>query len=338
MIKPLLALCDTDETYLGRLYEYLKENLKLSFEIAVFSAISPLMEFAKENKVALLVISENALWDLKTEAKAFGFSNILVLDEEANLVMEDETTDGSCLMHASKYQPAKGIVDSIVEFCAERADDFEGVGCEFVSEEGKVIGLFTPLARAGQTSLALKMGEVLSRKARTIFLSFESFSTLPRTLGLDKEGTIADLMYYAECEESKFTLHLEKIKNTVGNLDVIAPAKTAMQLKEISYDNLKKLVNLLVKESGYEYVVLDLKDYPEGFFDILRLCNKLFTIVRPTEADAYKQELFEDVLRENGYEDVIADLTKVNVADLKDSRLMTNTAMTLLKKEGVIIE
>ena len=76
--------------------------------------------------------------------------------------------------------------------------------------------------------------------------------------------------------------------------------------------------------------------YPEGFFDILKLCDKLFTITRQTGADAYRIEMYEDVLRQNGYEDIFASTIKISLPDVKDTASFSRFTCDLLKKEEII--
>ena len=339
MTRPLLTLCDLDETYCGRLYEYLKENLILSFEIEAFTAIDILMDYAKDKETMLLLASETAFAEMRKMNITGMFKNILILDEDSSCLREEENCFGeTCLEHTTKYQPAFRIVDTIVDLCARKADNFEGLGSRYGSDKGKIIGLFTPLPKCGQTSLALKFGENLSKIGRTVLLSFDSYSSLPIILGLNSEGNLTDLIYYSEGESSKFCIYLEKIKNTLGNLDIIPPARTAMHLKEIGYESLKHLIDLLIHDCGYENIILDLSEYPEGFFDILKLCDKLFTIVRPSGIDQYKVEMYEDVLRQNGYEDIIANTIKVSIPDIKDQNALSKFADELLRQEEIISE
>lgn len=330
MNRPLLALCDTDEIYLGRLDEYLRENLKLSFDIVSFTAVEIFREFMKHTQIALLVISENAYEILKEKAPEGTISNILVLDEEIQGVCEEEESGFSNIEHTSKYQAAGDVVGTIIDFCVKKSEDFVGINVKKASSCGKVFGFYSPISKCGQTSLALKMGEALSEKGKTIFLSFERYSTLPKVLGLKEDGDISDLLYYAEGDSNKFCLYLEKIKNEKGSFDVISPVRTAMQLKEINSSNLKSLLDLLMTDAGYEYVILDLTDYPDGFFDILRLCDVVYTVTKAGSAEACRVDMYEDTLRENGYEDVITMTKKVNMAEIKDAFGLTRVARELI--------
>ena len=336
MNRPLLALCDTDEIYISRLDEYLRENLKLSFDIVSFTEVEILREFIKQTHIALLDISENAYATLKLKPPEGSISNILVLDEEIQGVCEDEQSYGfSNIEHTSKYQAAGDVVGNIIDFCVKKSEDFVGINVKNVSSCGKVLGFYSPISKCGQTSLALKVGEELSEKGKTVFLSFERYSTLPKALGLKEDGDISDLLYYAEGDSNKFCLYLEKVKNEKGSLDVISPVRTAMQLKEIDSNNLKHLLDLLMTDAGYEYVILDLTDYPDGFFDILRLCHVVYTVTKAGSTDAYRVDMYEDTLRENGYEDVVAMTRKVNMMDVKDTAGLTRMARELINEREI---
>ena len=57
-------------------------------------------------------------------------------------------------------------------------------------------------------------------------------------------------------------------------------------------------------------MILDLKDYPEGFFEILSMCDVVYTIGRNNSADQYRMGTYNKVLCESGYESVITRTVK----------------------------
>lgn len=333
--RKILAICDTESRYCGRLDEYLRENLNLSFDIHSFTRVDILEDFAGENQVSLLVIAESAVAELKKRVRDLGIFNVLILDEELSLVREDETGENSELSdvnseHISKYKPASEIVYHILDYCAKRSDEFAGVGVKTKDSKGTVIGFFSPISGCGQTALCVKTCEELANRGKTLLLNFDSFSPLPMLFGHETEGDITDILYYAECERNKFCLYLEKIKQTYSGFDYVAPAGTTMQIKEIDFEKLKNLINLICNECGYEYVVLDLSDLPDGLFDILRFCDKVITITGNARTDRYKLMRYEDVLRQNGYEDICAAEVKVTIPEGAGDRELAACARRLL--------
>ena len=341
MNRPVLAICDTESRYCGRLDEYLRKNLNLSFDIHAFTQVKSLEEFAGKNLISLLVIAQSAVQELKTRVSESGIKNILILDEELSVIREDDGLPEEGLLgevnaeHISKFSPASEIVCHILDLCVKSPEDFESVGVRRGDGKGTVIGLYSPIARCGQTALALKMCEELSKHGKTLLLNFDNFSPLPMILGSHTEGDITDLLYYSECEKSRFCIYLEKIKQSIGGFDYIPPAATAMQIKEIDNERLRNLIKLIFEECGYENVVLDLSDLPSGLFDILRFCNKVFTITGKTKAEIYKLRRYEEVLSQNGYEDICASGIKVSIPDGAGDKELSECARKLLYAEEI---
>ncbi|WP_029231473.1 hypothetical protein [Butyrivibrio sp. VCB2006] len=332
-----LAICDEDEIYCRRLDEYLRGNLGLGFEIFSFTSFEIMEKFLEKTKVSLLMIAESALEGIDDLRLSGNIKNVLVLDEGlggSNRVSED----GAFLVnkrYINKYQPASLIVNDIVGFCTEESEDFTGLGLQSSSGKGRVIGLYSPLSKCGQTTLAVNIAERLAREGKVVFLSFESFSTLPQMLDISSNEDINDLMYYAELERDKFGLYLEKIKKTRNGVDYIMPAKTAMQIKEIGLSKVSNLYKLLAAECGYDYIVVDLTQYPDDFFEIAALSYRLIAITRAHASDLYKLKLFEEVLMQSGLEEVREKLVKCQVPDIRDKKAYEDYVRDLLESEGI---
>ena len=315
-----MAVFDSDALYCERLSEYLRSHLKLSFEIMSFTEGDKLLEYLDENEIALLVVSESDVCGLKRETLGRNCRNIMILDEDGkNEELEELSISyGIGIFHVSKYLPAAEIVDRVLELCISGAEGFSGLKVKALDSDSKLLGFYTPVSRCGQTSFAIKMGEALAKKGRTILLSFESFSAITSLFEQEAEEDITDLLYFADCERDKFCLYLEKIKRTRNGLDFIAPAKTAMQVKEISYEKIRELVELLAREAGYQYILFDLKDYPDGFFEILDMCDILYTVMRNNSADHYRLGRYDKALLENDYERVLTKTMKCLLPDGRD--------------------
>ncbi len=335
MSNVILTICDSNRMYCERLQEYLRNHLKLSFDIHAFTDAGRFLDFSGEKEISLLIISESALRLIMREETIVNVKNVIILDEETRewSGSEKDLFPMATVRHISKYVPAGQIAGGVLELCTDKAECFGGLCGNGRANESKVIGLFTPISRSGQTPLTVKMGESLSRTHKSIMLSFESFSALPSMFEAEADEDITDLLYYAECERDKFCIYLEKIKKHKNGLDYISPARTAMQVKEISFEKVKELIRLLTEEAGYEYILLDLKEYPDGFFDILGMCDVIYTITRNNSADHYRMGKYNRVLGDNGYEDVIARTIKCMMPDVREG-ISYNRYIEALLAEG----
>ena len=177
MNRPLLAICDTERDYCRRLDEYLRDHLNLSFEICSFTDTEIFKEFVKENIPALSVLSQSVYLALSERGSIENVDNILVLDEAVSFVNEDrEQEEEKNVCHISKYLPAGRIIDGILDFCVKIPGNIGNLNAERVAEKVKLLGLFSPLSRCGQTAFAVKMCEELSKHGKTMLLNFDSFS------------------------------------------------------------------------------------------------------------------------------------------------------------------
>ena len=335
MGKVILTVCDRNRMYCERLQEYLRNHLKLSFDIHAFTDTEKLLQFSEENLISLLVISESSIRKVLDGGEHRQFKNVIILDEETKEWTGAEKAlfpEGN-IKHLSKYSPATQIADGVLELCTSKAEGFGGLSGTATARSCNVIGFFTPLSRSGQTSLIVKMGECLAKKHKTIMLSFESFSALSSLFDTESEEDITDLLYFADCERDKFCLYLERIRKNKNGLDYISPARTAMQVKEISFEKIRDLIELLSREAGYEYVLLDLKEYPDGFFDILGLCDVIYTVTRNNSADHYRLGKYNRVLGDNGYEEIIAKTIKFMIPDVREG-ISYNRYVEALLAEG----
>ncbi len=337
MNRQKLAICDGDKVYCRRLDEYLHGNLKLEFDIYSFTDSEILLEFAKESRIALLIISEKMYEKLKDTDSYRDFKNILILDEGLNGGEKSETvSDAECrIEHLSKYQEAAKIIEKVIDFCVDNPDDFEGVNTKADAKDGRVYGFYSPISRCGQTSLAISVAKKLAETSKVIFLSFESFSSLPWKLGISSKEDITDAIYYAECEKTKMPIYLEKIKKTKDGVDYIFPAGSASQLKEIGFEKIRELLMILTRELGYEYIVMDMTEYPGGFFDILMMCERIFTIGRNTFEDSFRQKAYDEALLEIGYGAVKAKTVLCQIPENADERIIEKYAYEILESEAV---
>lgn len=338
MMRALLTIFDRNRVYCERLSEYLRNNLKLNFDICTFTEAQSFMEFSMQNEISLLIISDSA-GELINEDTAGLWKNVVLLSEHSGSEEESKgkAFEGQNILQISKFLPAAEILNKVLGFIYSRAEDFSGIGIKGEKRGCCVIGFYTPISRSGQTTLAVRMGEKLSRKGKSILLSLESYSSIGSMFPDETADDISDLLYYLDCENDRFCIYLEKIKKSRNGLDFVIPAKTSMQIKEVGFEKLKELILHLSNEAGYEYILLDLKDYPDGFFDILSMCDMVYTINRNNSADHYRIGKYNIALSENGYEEVIAKTVKFLLPDIRNPKNYDRFVDALIMEGGEVM-
>lgn len=344
MKRVSLAICDSNRLYCERLGEYLRNNLKLSFDITSFTDTQKLLEYLKNDEVSLLIISEKEFDNISQRTEVTnnveaGDANeyhlmmrrikntIIVCNDEGQNRSSDEN-----ISYVSRLLPASEIVRQVIRICTESPEDFEGLSPKKSGKRCRVLGLYTPIPGCGQSLMSMNLGEVLSEEGRSILISFECFS--PLSVLFDEEGSedLMDLFYHAECNPESFSLHLERMKITKNGLDLIKPAMTPMQIREIDPGKVKELIRLLIEEAGYENVVLDITTLPEGFPDILAMCDVIYTIEGQGSADQRRISLYNQTILQSGYEQILEKTVKMSPPERGGREALKRSARELVKK------
>ena len=85
--QTLIAVCDSDLSYAGRLVEYLRQEAAFPFEIRLYTSAEKLLEDSDTRGADLVVIAQSQYTDAVAQA---GFANLLMLNESDVLLEEPE--------------------------------------------------------------------------------------------------------------------------------------------------------------------------------------------------------------------------------------------------------
>lgn len=306
MSKKRLVIYDRDEKYAGNLMEYLAGMEDFPYTISVFSRKEALLEYSEEKEIHLLLVSESVYADIKDRVKA---ERIMILNESGELTWND-------LQNIGKYQSAENIVQEIMHYYVEVAEVFPSM--RTLTTETKLIGFFSPVRRCSQTTMGLTLGQIMAEKYKTLYLNFESLSGFPYMLGYSGGKDIADLLYFLETAPEKFGMNLRSCVKKLDNLDYVPPISAMHQLLLVKAENWQKLIGAMVKEGGYEVIILDLSEGMQGLFDILRMCTHVYTLTKEDRYAHAKVEQYEQLLQLCEYEDVLKKTFKRKIPIMRE--------------------
>ena len=208
-----------------------------------------------------------------------------------------------------KYQSVEAVVRKVLELASEagllppvaRAGGREGM---------KLIGVYSPVGRCLQTTFSFTLGQLLARKHRVLYLNFECFSGFGKMLRKEFQADLSDLIYFLHNRDGRFPYRLESMTQKLNGLDYIPPAFSCLDLQRVEKEEWLALLDELGQSGLYEYVILDLSEVINGLFDILKLCSRVYTIVRDDGFAAAKQEQYEALLTCLDHEDILENTKK----------------------------
>ena len=281
MNKKIFVIYDSEENYAKKICQYISAKAGDVFELYLFTKKEPLLEFVGREPAEILLASGLS----EEEAKNTGFY-IRLSDS-----YEEECGENTVY----KYSPADVILRKVMKIIEGSKDTGEkriGKG------QMKVIGFYSPIKRCFQSTCALTMGQILSRKKKTLYIGFEPYS------GLDHNGKdgndIMDLLYFSECG-SDISIQVCNMADRIGDLQVIQPVRHFEKYRDITKAQWVRLIKKLKDETDIEVLILDLSEQIDGLFDVMDECDEVYTIEVDGKTASRKLGRFDALLREEGY-------------------------------------
>lgn len=290
--RKVMALCDTEEEYAQLFTDYLRKNRNLPWEIHTYTNVEDLLREEKEG-FELLAVAESAYCE---ELQMLCPLRLVVLSESGMLRWENT-------LYVDKYQPAEEVLRFLLQIYAEVADS--NLPRLRKNHNTVFIGNYSPVHRCMQTSFALAFSQLLSEKHATLYLNFEYCAGIGELLPDLQTMDMADLLYFLSAEKEKFRLRMQTICRKIGNLDYVPPMKSGHNLLTIRPAEWIELLQKIEEMGEYEYVILDLSESVQGLHEILRMCQKIFTLTEDDKVANSKLFQYEQLLALQEYKDVL---------------------------------
>lgn len=200
-----------------------------------------------------------------------------------------------------RYQPAGSIMRVLLSEFDE--EDWGGAQTGLTGEGTKIIGVFTPIGRSMQTNFSVTLGQLLTKRGRTLYINLESWSGFRALLGRELKPDITDLMFFAEKEREQFMKQVEVMIDTIGSLEYIPPASAYMDLAAITQEQWIKVLTGLREDGRFAYLVLDVTEQIQGMLAVLKMCDLIYTIEgtdRIAKAKMYEYEKLLELMECDG--------------------------------------
>ena len=301
----VLAVCDSETEYAYQLVDYFSNKKGFPFRIQLFTSAATLKEYSVHHPISLALIAQK---DFSEEIKAYPIEHVVVLGED----MGEEIKNIKVLY---KYQSSEQIITELLDWIVE-----EGIlGRTTVgSKELKLVGVYSPVGRCLKTSFSFVLGQLLSKKHKVLYLNMESYSGLGKLLQKEFKSDMSELIYYLQNSKEKFVYRLGSMTRRAGELDILPPFDSFLDFISVSQEEWIQLISEIEKGSDYEYLILDLSDAVQGLFDILRLCDVIYTLSREDGFSMAKIEQYEEVLKKSNYEDIWKKTKHCTIPQIKN--------------------
>ncbi len=305
MEEQVLILFDTELEYAQSMSDFLRAHRDAPWEIRTYTSEEELLEREKKTKISMLAVAESAYSErlniLRTDT-------IVILNESGVFHLDHFT-------NIDKYQQAeKTLKEMLLQYMNVVRAEFPKL-TKF--RHTRFIGVYSPVRRCLQTSVALSMCQMLAMEHRTLYLNFQHYMGITELLPDMQDRDLADLLYFLTADKDRFHLRLQTMIKRKGNLEYIPPMKSGQNLLTITSAEWIGLMQRIEEMGEYEYVVLDLSESMQGLFEILRLCCRIYTMTKDDPVSQRKLLQYEQVLALYDYQDVINKTSRHSIPKIR---------------------
>jgi len=306
-----LVICDRELDFASRLADYLGGKKELALQVKLCGSPEQVEAVRRETAVDILLADEEIRF---TEGELAGIPKVVRLSASP-------VEAGSPVCRIFRYQPGDDIYTHLVEALAEG-----GMGELWnvrKKESGRLIGIYSPVHRAGQTAFALEKGMELAETSNVLYVNLEPYAGIGGYFPEEEKRNLSMLLYYAKQEMGNPGLLITTLVKQMKGMDYIPPVIFPEDIRTVTASEWVKLFGEILNRSIYDVVILDLGDSVQGLFDILEICDTIYMPVADDRPAVSKIYQFEEVLCRQGYGEVWERMIRCDIrrtAKDKDSR------------------
>lgn len=302
---PVLVLCDREEEYAQLMTEFLQRHREVPWKVHTYTDVKELMDGEGDGQSDVLLISERTYHEdvLRLHTKR------MVILRENGVLEADKYT------FIDKYQQAMDVLQQLLELYLEVADITIPGGMRRGKQ--KLLGIYSPVRRCRQTTFALTLAQMLAENHRTLYLNFEHYVGISELCADVGGRDLADLLYFLMTDDDKFAIRFHTMVKHLGNLDYVPPMKSGQNMLFVQAKEWMKLFQRIDQLDDYEIIILDLSESMQGLFDLLRMCDKVFTLTGEDRVAQGKLAEYERLLDAYEYEDVLQKTRKCRMPKVR---------------------
>ena len=296
-MKIKLAMLEQDKLYLKRVKAILEKRYADKLEVYTFSELEIALENLKNIKVDLFLADES--FDIE-HVKVPPKCGVAYLVDSPEI----KTLNGKPAI--CKFQKCDLLYKQMLNLYAENAPSIERVQTE-QTEGTRIIGFFSPSGGTGcSTAAAACAVRFASQSQKVLYLNLELLGDAEIFFHGEGTGDFGDIIYALKANANQLMKQSDKGEKKGGNLAIrleslvrqdstgvhyYAATKLALDMQELTGEELRQLLEELRKSGGYDAILLDL-DFSFAY-PLLQILSECDSIVMVSDGSAVTNQKLE---------------------------------------------
>ena len=279
-MKKVLIIADDDELFVENLEEYIVRNHSTDFEVRTFTDMFYLEKFFSEpKKVDILLLSPKFKFESMNDQY---INNIVFISDDENLNSEYQSI--------FRFGEITKIYNKLKSLVYSNEHEYETDN--LIIDKAKVVTIYSPIGGVGKTSIAVASAiELASQGYKTLYLNLENMQSTKAYFDIKSNSrNLSDIISYLNAGTNKLSSYIQTCINSdlSTNTYYINPADNIFDLEQMSSDDIKYLIQVLVDMKQFNYIVIDTSSTYNAFKkSIIDISNK---IILPIEQSNISRE------------------------------------------------
>lgn len=244
-----LAILDRDQTYLNRIVTAFSTKYPDKFEIYSFTDEKNALSAVESNRVEVFIASDFFDIDVSTLPKRCGFAYFV---DTADI---DTVRDQRAIC---RFQKADLIYKQILNIHAENAGSFSGL--KLGDDSTKVIVFSSPNGGVGTSAMAAACAtHFAALRKKALYLNLEKYGSSDLFFSAEGMFDMSDIIYSLKSKKVNLSLKMEScIKQDKCGVYFYSPSKIALDMLELSTEDIIRLISELKYTGSYDYIIVDM--------------------------------------------------------------------------------
>ena len=248
-MKIKLAILERDQSYLNRIVSVFSTKYSDKFEIYSFTNPEVALSTLDNAKIDVLVANDAFDIDVTKLPKRCGFAYLV--DS-----MDVETINNQRAI--AKFQKVDLIYKQILSIYSENAGSVSGL--KLGDDSAKIIAFQSVSGGCGGSTMAAACAlHFAAQGKKTLYLNLEKFGSSDSFFSAEGQFDMSDIIFALKSKKANLALKLEScVKQDPRGVYFYSQSKIALDMMELSSDDILKLINELKLTGSYNAIVLDL--------------------------------------------------------------------------------
>lgn len=263
-----LAILEKDAMYLNRLESVFNVKYADRLEIYSFTDREVALQAAREKKIDVFLANETFEIEATELPGGCGFA---VLVDTADIA----AVRG--IAAVCKFQKAEIIYRQVLGLFSEKAAAVTGVYME--GDGSKTLAFVSAAGGTGSSVASAACALHFAQKGKkTLYLNLEKFGSADVFFQAEGNTGLGDVIYAIKSRKGNLAMKLEStVKCDASGVFFYSPTGMALDIAELSAEEISRIISVLKMSGGYDYIILDLDFSMDK--NMLKVLDECVTIV-----------------------------------------------------------